>query len=63
MGRIRAALAAAWEGVPTLLWNLTGLAGGGLVAYGAWLIYQPAGFIIGGVLLLVGAILLSPRHA
>lgn len=31
--------------------DLAVLAGIGLVTYGAWLIYQPAGFILGGVLM------------
>lgn len=30
------------------------VAGTGVVSYGAWLVYEPAGFIVGGVLLLVG---------
>ncbi len=37
--------------------DLAGLAGAGLCAYGAYEIYPPAGFIVGGWLLLVGAIL------
>lgn len=32
------------------------MAGVGLVSYGAWLVYEPAGFITGGVLLLIGGI-------
>jgi len=31
---------------------LIGLAGAALIAVGTWLIYQPAGYIAGGVLLL-----------
>jgi hypothetical protein len=30
------------------------IAGVGLVSYGAWLVYEPAGFIVGGVILLAG---------
>jgi hypothetical protein len=37
--------------------TLVGLAGTGLVAYGAWLAYAPAGFIAAGVLLLAGVLL------
>jgi hypothetical protein len=37
--------------------DLIGLAGAGLVAYGAGEIYRPAGFIVGGLFLLVGAFL------
>lgn len=43
--------------VPVITRDLVGLAGAGLVAYGAWLIYVPAGFIIGGVLLILAAVL------
>ena len=42
---------------PHVLLNGAGLAGVGLIGYGAWLIYAPAGFIAWGVLLLAGAIL------
>lgn len=38
-----------------------GLAGVAAITYGAWLIYQPAGFIVGGVLLIAGAILTSRK--
>lgn len=30
------------------------VAGAGVVSYGAWLVYAPAGFIVGGVLLMAG---------
>jgi hypothetical protein len=33
------------------------LAGAALLAYGSWRIYQPAGFIVGGLLLIAGTIL------
>ncbi len=42
-----------------ILRDLAGLAGAGLVAYGAWLLAPPAGFITGGLLLLAAALLLS----
>jgi hypothetical protein len=32
------------------------LAGAILVSYGAWLVYRPAGFIVGGALLLAASI-------
>jgi hypothetical protein len=35
------------------------LGGAGALAYGAWLIYQPAGFIVAGALALLGGVLLS----
>ena len=45
--------------VPGLVRDLAGLCGVGLVSYGAWLIYPPAGFITAGILLIVGALLIS----
>jgi len=45
-----------------LLRELAGLAAVGLIAYGTWLIYEPAGFIVGGFLLLIGVILLGMKH-
>lgn len=37
--------------------DAAGIAGAASVAYGAWLIAEPAGFIVGGALLVVGAVL------
>jgi hypothetical protein len=59
--KIGSGLAKAATAVPELALNLVGFAGAGLIAYGAWLIYQPAGFITGGVLLLGGALLIARR--
>ncbi len=39
------------------------LAGAGLVAFGAWSIYPPAGYITGGVLLIVGGVIASRSAA
>lgn len=36
-----------------------GLVGAGLLSYGGWLVYQPAGFIVAGLLLLFAAWVLS----
>jgi hypothetical protein len=67
MGRIGGALGIGLlrfgAALPALFWNVLGLAGVALIAYGAWLIYQPAGFITGGVLLLAPSLLLAPRSA
>ncbi len=49
------------ETLAVLAWNAAGLAGGALIAVGAWLAYPPAGFILGGIMLLAGAVILSPR--
>jgi hypothetical protein len=37
--------------------DLAGVAGAACVAYGAWLVYHPAGFIVGGALLVAGTVL------
>ena len=39
--------------------DVIGGAGASLLAYGTWLIYRPAGFIVAGVMLIVAAVLLS----
>lgn len=45
------ALAAA---LPDLVRDVVGMAGAALVSYGAWQVYQPAGFIVGGAMLIAG---------
>ena len=47
----RAVMAAA----PALLRDAIGISGAGMIAYGAILIYQPAGWIVGGIILVGGA--------
>lgn len=42
-----------------LLRDGAGLAGCGLISYGVWCIYEPAGFIVAGVLLVGASLLLS----
>ena len=49
--------------LPTILRDIAGLAGVGLIAYGAWLVVPAAGFIVAGVLLLAGVILVSAKAA
>ena len=44
---------------PGLVRDLAGLCGVGLVSYGAWTVYPPAGFITAGILLIVGALLIA----
>lgn len=51
MKRAMTTLAAA---LPALLRDALGLLGASLIAYGAWLVYPPAGFIVAGALLLAG---------
>lgn len=43
--------------------DAVGLVGCGLVIAGVAMIYEPAGFIIGGLMLMVFAVLLSARGA
>jgi hypothetical protein len=45
--------------VPGLVRDLAGLSGVGLVSYGAWMIYPPAGFITAGILLIASTLLIS----
>jgi hypothetical protein len=45
-------IAAGWGFV---MRDLGGLAGAGLLAYGAWQTYPPAGYLVGGAILLAGA--------
>jgi len=52
--RLRSALA---NTVPALVRDIAGVAGVALVSYGAWLAWQPAGFMVGGALLIAGALL------
>lgn len=51
--------AGAARALPDLLRDACGMAGAGAIAYGAWLVYPPAGFIVGGALVLVGVLLAS----
>ena len=40
--------------LPDFVRDVMALGAAGSMAYGAWLIYQPAGFIVGGALVFVG---------
>jgi hypothetical protein len=40
--------------VPELIRDVIALGAAGAIAYGVWLIYQPAGFVVGGILVLFG---------
>lgn len=50
-------LAALSEVLPTLVRDAAGLAGVGLLSYGAWLAWPPAGFMVAGALILAGVVL------
>ena len=58
---LRAFGASAATAAPVLARDLIALAAVGLIAFGAWRIYEPAGFIVGGALLLTGALLTAKR--
>jgi hypothetical protein len=49
--------------LPEIIADLAGLAGAGLLSWGTYSIYEPAGFIAGGVMLLAGAVLFSRAAA
>jgi hypothetical protein len=39
--------------------DVLGAAGAGLLSYGVWMAYHPGGFMVGGSLLLIWAVLAS----
>lgn len=59
MKRIAAVGAAIQSWAPDVL-MLSGVTG---MSYGAWLVYAPAGFIVGGAFLLAGGVLAARRGA
>lgn len=54
---IGVALRALGQPLGALIEVLLLLSGAGLIAYGAWEAYRPAGPIVGGILLIAGVIL------
>ena len=42
-----------WLNRYTGIYDLFGFVSIGSISYGAWLIYRPAGFIVGGVIVLI----------
>jgi hypothetical protein len=59
---LAATISAVKRAIPVLMRDVAGVAGVGLVAYGAWRIYEPAGFIVGGLCLVAAAFLLGGRR-
>ncbi len=59
--RLRDRVRAGIRRLPHVLCDLLGFAGAGLVSYGSWLIYAPSGFLVGGILLMVFALLIGRR--
>ena len=55
--QINAALRALTPGAARLIEATVLLAGAALIAYGAWLVFRPAGFITAGALVIAGVIL------
>lgn len=55
--RITRGAAAIVVAAPGIIRHLAALAGAGGIAYGAWLWSEPAGYVVGGALLLCGALL------
>lgn len=58
---IARALSAVGRHMRDVVRDVTGLAGAGLVSYGAWMIYPPAGYIVAGILCMVIALLSGTR--
>lgn len=46
---------------PHAICDLAGFVGAGTISYGSWLIYEPAGFLVGGLLLMAFAMLIGSR--
>jgi hypothetical protein len=59
--KLAAPLAALASAFPVVARDFIGLCAVGLISYGAWLIMPAAGFIVCGVLLLAGTILISAK--
>ena len=52
-------LDAAAKAVPPIVYNVAGLGGLGSITWGAYQIYHPAGFIVGGLLSVIAATCLA----
>jgi hypothetical protein len=58
---LRRALAAGLRRAPHVIADSLGFAGAGAIAYGAWLIYVPAGFLVGGGMLMALSMLIGRK--
>lgn len=47
--------------LPSTLRDAAGISGVGLISYGSWLIYAPAGYIVAGTLMVIGVLALSMK--
>ncbi|MDR3474442.1 MAG: hypothetical protein P4M09_22565 [Devosia sp.] len=61
MASFRRRLAHIGAALPGIACDLVVLAGTGSIAYGAWLVYVPAGYLVGGALLAVMGVLVGSR--
>jgi hypothetical protein len=61
--RLKKFLGALGAALPILLCDLVGIAGAAAIAYGAWQIYGPAGWIAGGAMAVGGAWLIARAGA
>lgn len=59
MKAIRSAAGRVGAALPTIITDAIWLGGAGLISYGVWLIYKPAGFIMAGALMIGAATLLA----
>lgn len=59
--RLRAGVSRVAAALPVMLRDLAGLAGFGAVTYGVWQIHVPAGWIVGGVMLMIAVWLTARR--
>lgn len=58
---LRRASSATLKATPHFVNDLAGFIGAASIAYGSWLIYQPAGFLVGGGLLIALSMLIGRR--
>lgn len=63
LSRLRSGIRAAGRRIPSLLVDGIGFVGAGSIAYGAWLIYVPAGFLVGGLEAMLFALMVGRRFA
>lgn len=56
-GWLKSIAGATWRPIPALFVEVAAIVGASAVAYGVWQIYMPAGWIVGGVELIVFSVL------
>ncbi len=58
---LRRAFGRAFRRAPHVIVDGLGFAGAAAISYGAWLIYVPAGFLVGGALLMALSVLFGRK--